>query len=90
MAKVMVRLLKPLNGAEIGSEVEYSEADLARLERLGAVERIGEVSAAKPKGKAAAKPKNKMEPAPANKGGAASTEPPAPAGGAPADGANQG
>ena len=54
MKKVI--LLKPLNGAEIGSEAEYSDADFARLEKLGAVK-------AKPRAKNKAKspPKNKSK-----------------------------
>lgn len=60
MAKVKVRLLKPLNGAEIGSEAEYSRQDVQRLVSLGAVEII--------KAKAAKPPSNKMEKPPQNKG----------------------
>lgn len=57
MAKITVRLLKPLNGAEIGSTAEYDERDVGRLEGLGAVERM----------KKARPPKNKAEQPPANK-----------------------
>lgn len=58
---VKVKLLKPLNGAEIGSTAEYSEADAKRLEALGAVERVSTQAKAKaaPKNKAKAAPKNK-------------------------------
>jgi hypothetical protein len=59
MAKVKVRLLKPLNGAEIGSEAEYNRQDVDRLVKLGAVEII--------KAKAARPPSNKMEKPPKNK-----------------------
>ena len=52
--KVKVELLKPLNGQEIGSEAEYSEADTKMLEAKGAVKR-------------ASAPKNKMDGAPKNK-----------------------
>lgn len=52
--KVKVTLLKPLNGAEVGSEAEYSEADAKMLEAKGAV-------------KMKAAPKNKMADAPENK-----------------------
>ena len=47
-------LLKPLNGADIGSEAEYSAADFSQLEGMGAVKR-------------AEPPKNKMKDAPVNK-----------------------
>jgi hypothetical protein len=76
MGKVTVRLLKPLNGREIGTEVEYSEGDAKRLLGLGAVALIVE-----PPAKAARPPKNKMAAAPANKAADASPpsgdEPPA-------------
>lgn len=57
MAKVPVTLLKPLNGAPIGSRAEYDERDVKRLEALGAVRRV----------KADKAPKNKMEQPPLNK-----------------------
>ncbi|EQA96842.1 hypothetical protein [Sphingobium baderi] len=53
-------LLKPLDGHDIGSEAEFSDADFERLKAKGAV-------------KAAPEVKNKAEPAPANK---ASGKPP--------------
>lgn len=68
MAKVKVRLLKPLNGAEIGSEAEYNQQDVQRLVSLGAVEII--------KAKAAERPSNKMEKPPQNKGEASGQTPP--------------
>ena len=40
MNKVLVELLRPLNGAAIGSQALYAEADAARLERKGAVRRV--------------------------------------------------
>ena len=52
--KVKVTLLKPLNGQEVGSEAEYTEADAKMLEAKGAVKR-------------ASAPKNKMDDAPKNK-----------------------
>jgi hypothetical protein len=69
MAKVKVRLLKPLNGREIGSEVEYDQAHIKRLVGLGAVEVLktpakGKRSATR---KAEPKPLNKMEEPPLNK-----------------------
>lgn len=68
MAKVKVRLLKPLNGAEIGSEAEYSQQDVQRLVSLGAVEII-KIKAEKP-------PRNKMEKPPLNKSGDSNQNPP--------------
>lgn len=62
MAKVKVILLKPLDGAAIGSEAEYDQVDFDRLVERGAVK-----AAAKPQNKAAKKPKNKKAPPPANK-----------------------
>lgn len=41
MTKVKVKLLRPLNGAEIGSEAEYDQADATRLASSGAVEILG-------------------------------------------------
>lgn len=52
--KVKATLLRPLNGAEVGSEAEYDRADFNRLESYGAV-------------KAATGYKNKSAPAPENK-----------------------
>jgi hypothetical protein len=70
MADVRVKLLKPLNGQEIGTESTYSEADAKRLEAVNAVEILGPVEAAKAEGASA---KNKAEgAAPANKAAAAS------------------
>ena len=58
MANVKVKLLRPLDGVEVGKTVEYPEADAKRLAEYGAVELVG---------KAAAPPSTKMEPAPLNK-----------------------
>lgn len=81
MAKLKVRLLKPLNGRLIGSEAEYDEKDAKRLTGLGAVELVHPARAtkAKPamKSKAAPVPANKMETAPINKSADATTSPPA-------------
>ena len=55
--KIKAILLKPLNGAAIGSEAEYYKADFDRLVERGAV-------------KAAEAPKNKAADAPANKSAA--------------------
>lgn len=81
MAKLKVRLLKPLNGYEIGSEAEYDEKDAKRLIGLGAVELVHSARAtkAKPvkKAKASPVPANKMEAAALNKSADAATSPPA-------------
>ena len=55
-----VRLLRPLDGREAGSLVDYPDNDAKRLERRGAVQIVPE--------KAAPAPANKKAPAPANKG----------------------
>jgi hypothetical protein len=63
MADVKVKLLKPLDGQPIGAEASYPAADVARLEKLGAVKRMPE-----PNNKKAAAPKNKAAAA-SNDGG---------------------
>lgn len=65
MAKVKVKLLRPLNGQEIGATVEYDQADADRLAELGAVEIIRQKAAPENKGA----PANKAAKAPANKAG---------------------
>jgi hypothetical protein len=85
MAKVKVRLLKPLNGAEIGSEAEYNQQDVDRLVKLGAVE----IVSAKAKAKAAPRPKNKMEKPPKNKADDSDKAPPE-GGDKPVEGEQQG
>ncbi len=55
--KIKAILTKPLNGAEIGSEAEYSKADFDRLKARGAVK-----EAEAPKNKEADKPENKAAP----------------------------
>ena len=70
MAKIKAILLKPLNGAEIGSEVEIDKVDFDRLVERNAVEEASSSNAKaakKPKNKAASKPKNKAAPKPQNK-----------------------
>lgn len=54
-----VKLLRPLDGKEVGSVAEYPDIDAKRLEKRGAVEIVKE--------KAAAAPDNKMAPTTANK-----------------------
>lgn len=93
MTKVTVRLIKPLNGREIGSEVEYDRQHIKRLVALGAVEVVKAKAPAKAKAAKKAKadpvPLNKMEPAPMNKAADPATSPPA-GGAAPAEGDQQG
>lgn len=60
MAHVKVKLLRPLNGAEIGSTAEYSEADAKRLEARGAVEIVKKAEKA-PANKAVVAPSNKSK-----------------------------
>lgn len=81
MAKVKVRLLKPLNGREIGSEAEYDKSQIKRLVGLGAVEVI-KIKAERPA-------QNKMDEPPLNKAGGADSSPPA-GGGKPAEGKQKG
>lgn len=91
MAKVSVRLLKPLNGGEIGSTVEYDQTHIKRLVALGAVEVLKTPAKGKrsAKRKADPKPLNKMEEPPLNK--AAGSEDAPPAGGEkPVEGEQQG
>lgn len=66
MAQVKVKLLRPLNGQEIGAKVEYDRADAERLAALGAVEIIEAKAKAAPANKGA--PSNKAARKPANKG----------------------
>lgn len=65
MAQVKARLLRPLNGQEIGTEVTYDEADAERLAAAGAIEIV---AARKAEAKKAPAPANKKAPAPKNKG----------------------
>lgn len=58
--KVKVKLLRPLNGQEVGSTVEYEKADAERLAGYGAVEFKSAGSA--PSNKMAQEPDNKAEP----------------------------
>ena len=78
MPDVKVKLLRPLNNQEVGSEVTYSKADAERLAGYGAVEILGDAPANEPEAKAEEaapenksegdSPQNKAEPAaPANK-----------------------
>lgn len=59
MDSIKVKLLRPLDGKDAGETAEYPERDVARLERRGAVERVG--------GKSAPAPQNKMAPPVENK-----------------------
>lgn len=38
--KIKAELLRPLNGAKIGSHAEYSKADFERLKARGAVKEV--------------------------------------------------
>ena len=59
MDSIKVKLLRPLDGKDAGETAEYPERDVARLERRGAVERLGK--------KAAPAVENKKSPDPDNK-----------------------
>ena len=61
--KIKAILLKPLNGAEIGSVAHYSNADFNRLVAKGAVK-----AAEAPKNKEADAPENKAAPKAKKKG----------------------
>lgn len=63
--KVKVKLLKPLDGAEIGDVAEYYETDVKRLVMRGAVRRLKQTKTRAQK--AAPKPNNKAAPNPENK-----------------------
>lgn len=60
MDDIKVKLLRPLDVKDAGETAEYPERDVQRLERRGAVQRIGGA-------KAAPTVENKMAPATANK-----------------------
>lgn len=57
--KIKAVLLRPLNGEEIGTEVEYDKADFERLESYGAVERAGTKKVEPAANKQAKAPANK-------------------------------
>lgn len=71
MPKMKVRLLRPLDGHEIGKVVAFDSADAQRLEETGAVTILGPERPPRPRSprpaKQAAAPANKRAPAPANK-----------------------
>lgn len=59
MANVKVRLLRPLNGQEIGTVVEYDQANADRLLETGSIELVKDAKSA-PENKAQkAAPENK-------------------------------
>lgn len=58
MSKLLVKLLRPLNNQEVGSEVVYDEADAKRLEGYGSVGILGPAPEEKAEGAA---PANKAE-----------------------------
>jgi len=45
MANVKAKLIRPLNGQEIGAVVEYSQEDADRLAELGAIEIVKDAKA---------------------------------------------
>lgn len=63
-----VKLLRPLDGKEIGSVVEYSDLDAKRLERRGAVEIVKEKAAPASDNKKAPAVENKAAPQREKKG----------------------
>lgn len=65
---IKVKLLRPLDGKEVGSVVEYSEADAKRLAGRGAVQIVGEKAAPEPLNKKAPEVANKAAPASSKKG----------------------
>ncbi len=71
MADVKVKLLRPLDGVEVGKTVEYPAEDAKRLAEYGAVQIVGGVKAEP------AAPANKMDAAPVNKAAAPVTIAPA-------------
>lgn len=52
---IKVELLKPLNGATIGSEAEFNEADAKQLEAKGAVKIVKAERKPEPKSKPSVK-----------------------------------
>lgn len=65
-----VKLLRPLDGKDIGSVVDYPDADAKRLADSGVVEAVSDKSEKAeptPENKAALEPVNKMAPEPLNK-----------------------
>ncbi|MBX7459549.1 hypothetical protein [Qipengyuania huizhouensis] len=70
MAKIKAILLKPLNGAEIGSTADFDKVDFDRLVERKAVKKApasNAKAAEKPKNKKAKTPQNKAAPKPENK-----------------------
>jgi len=63
-----VRLLRPVDGKEPGSIIEYPDLDAKRLERRGAVEIVKEKAAPAPENKKAPEPQNKAAGQRAKKG----------------------
>lgn len=65
---IKVKLLRPLDGKEVGAIVEYSDADAKRLEQRGAVQIVGGKAAPEPQNKKAPEAANKASPAARKKG----------------------
>lgn len=63
-----VKLLRPLDGKDIGSVVEYPDLDAKRLAERGAVEIVREKAASAPENKKAPAVENKAAPQREKKG----------------------
>lgn len=57
-----VKLLRPLDGMEVGTEAEYPDHDAKRLEKRGAVEIVKEKAAPEHQNKKAPAVENKAAP----------------------------
>ncbi|HEY8593302.1 MAG TPA: hypothetical protein VIL42_10635 [Sphingomicrobium sp.] len=68
--QIKVRLLRPLDGREIGETASYPETDARRLRDAGVVEYAAKAQGATPRNKAeGASPSNKARQAPSKKSG---------------------
>jgi hypothetical protein len=67
MATVKVKLLRPLNGEDIGTEAEYDQADAKRLEASGAVKILSKAQGASTETKAEGASTENKSAAPAKK-----------------------
>ncbi len=61
MESIKVKLLRPLDGKDAGETAEYPERDVERLERRGAVERVGKKAAPAVENKKAPEAENKAD-----------------------------
>jgi hypothetical protein len=70
MESIKVKLLRPLDGKDVGETAEYPASDAKRLESRGAVEIVGgRKSAPAVENKAAPEPENKADVQRSKKGG---------------------